>query len=136
MSPAERQLVYEDESGLMYWNSALRTVEVEAKDYVSSTGYRAFLEKILDIVRQKHASKLLADLTKLGPTDSQDMVWSETDWFPRCLKAGVKSTALVMPKSLAVHMAVDQMSQRTDRTAVTRRVFGDVDEARAWLGRC
>jgi hypothetical protein len=136
MSPVERAPVYEDESGLMYWNSALRTVELEAKKYVSSAGYRAFLEKVLDLIKQRHASKLLADLTKLGPTDNQDMVWSETDWFPRCLKAGLKFTALVMPRSLVAHMAVDQMSQRTDLRAVTRRVFGDVDEARTWLSRC
>ena len=97
---------------------------------------QAFLEKVLDLLRQRHASKLLADLTKLGPTDNQDLMWSETDWFPRCLKAGLKSTALIMPRSLAVHMAVDQITQRTDPKAVMRSLLGDVDEARTWLSRC
>ena len=93
------------------------------------------MEKVLELIRQKHARKLFADMTVMDTVPNEDLLWTETDWFPRCLKAGLRYSAVVMPKSLASHMSIDKMSERIDPNAVTRRFFADPESASEWLAK-
>jgi hypothetical protein len=61
-------------------------------------------------------------------------VYSETDWFARVRGTGVKIIAVVMPKSLTGHMALDKVIDRNAQAqGVVRMLFKDVDSAREWI---
>jgi len=62
-------------------------------------------------------------------------MWSETDFWPRCLATGVATFAVVMPKSLAAHLALDKVFQAwvPEKKGGERRFFADVETARKWL---
>jgi hypothetical protein len=49
------------------------------------------------------------------------------------LKAGLKTIAVVPPKSLSAHMSLDKMTERIDAKLMSRRFFSDVPKAREWL---
>ena len=53
----------------------------------------------------------LVTLEKLEP---EDLLWTETDWFPRAMKSGVKYISLAMPKSLTAHMSMDKLAESLD----------------------
>ena len=130
------ELVSENECGQVYWNTDLLCVEIAGKRYADSAQYRAMLERALQLLKDRRAKKLLADTATMGVTMSaEDMVWTEMDWFPRCLKAGLKYFAMVMPKALGAHMTVDKFSQKfdPDSSGFLRRFFTDVTEAKEWL---
>jgi hypothetical protein len=89
-------------------------------------------------MEQKRAHKMLVNVFKLdrmiGP---EDMVWTETEWFPRCLKGGMKSVAVVMPRSLTSYVSLDKFTQKFDPDSggFQRRFFSDPEEARKWLSQ-
>lgn len=87
------------------------------------------------MVKDKRSRKLLADVGNVGKISGEDMVWTETDWAQRLAKTDVKLFAIVMPKSLGLHMSIDKMSERVDPKTVgqVRKFFPDADTARKWL---
>lgn len=136
MGITERKLVHEDKSGRIYWDALGQWVELEAIQYASGPDFRSILERALQALKERRSNKMLADISRIGLAFSaEDMIWTETDWFPRCIKAGMKYFAMVMPKALAVHMSVDKFSQKFDPDAIgyIRRFFTDAEEARKWL---
>lgn len=135
MSETERELVYEDDSRRLYWDAGVRCVELEVKQYTSIGDNRAAMERVLQLIEGKNATKLLADTANMGKVDDEELTWMETDWLPRILEAGVKFIAVVPPKALASHMVLDQMVTRVDpgATGHVRRFFHSAEEAREWL---
>jgi len=100
---------------------------------MDSQRFRAMMMKVLDCIKEKRARKVLADLAALSALPPDDLIWAETAWFPECLKSGLKTTAVVMPKSLSAHMSLDKMTERIDVKLVTRKFFSDLQTAREWL---
>jgi hypothetical protein len=90
---------------------------------------------VLVRIKEKRAKKVLADVSKVGKISGEDMMWTETDWAQRLAKTDVKFFAIVMPKSLGLHMSLDKMSERVDQKSVgqVRRFFSDAESARQWL---
>jgi len=135
MGTVGRELLREDDVLRIYWDVGSKCVELEAKGDASSAQFRAGLEMVLVLVKDKRSRKLLADVGKVGKITGEDMVWTETDWAQRLAKTDVKFFAIVMPKSLGLHMSIDKMSERVDPKTVgqVRRFFPDADTARKWL---
>lgn len=131
----KRDLLYQDESAKIYWDNEMQGIEFEAIRFVSTTALRATLQRTLDIIRQRKARRFLIGLVNIDCIPMEDLVWAETDWFPRCLQAGIKYVAMVMPKSLSALVAVDKSSSRInpDVSGFVRRFFSDVEEGRQWL---
>lgn len=136
MSPTGRVVVYKSHAGAVYWDEDTQCVELEILSEIGSEDYRDFLERSLLLLEEKGARKLLGDATKMvGRFGVADMVWAETDWWPRCLKAGLNAFAMAVPKALDLHLSVDRFAERFDpeSTGYVRKFFTDIDEAREWL---
>jgi hypothetical protein len=136
MAGTGRELAYEDESGVVYWDDEAQCVELETKHYVSSDAFRSALEQLLVVIEERKARKFLVDMSGMDRIGDGDLLWSETDWFPRCLQAGVVFVAMVMPESAAPLAMVDEAADRISTYAMSeyvRRFFNDVEDAREWL---
>jgi hypothetical protein len=130
------ELMYESDSGRVYWDTDLQCVYIDGKQYTGSAAFRAVLERSLQLLNERRCHKFLADISMMGVAISaEDMVWTEADWFPRCLKAGLKYFALVMPKALGTHLSVDKLTQKFDPGTgrYFRAVFTDLAAAKEWL---
>jgi hypothetical protein len=136
MCATERQVVYKSHAGAVYWDEDTQCVELEILSEISSEDYRDFLERALLLLGEKGAHKLLGDATKMaGRFGIGDMLWAETDWWPRCLKVGLTAFAMAVPKALDLHLSVDKFAEKFDpeSSGYIRKFFTDIDEAREWL---
>lgn len=137
MSASSREILYEDAAMRVSWDASAKLLELEAKSTPAPGQFRPSLERVLQYIKQKKARKVLADISKMDKLSGDDLVWTETDWFPRELKAGAKLFAVVPPASLMPHMSLDKMAERVDpsTTGHARRFFADAASAREWLAR-
>ena len=137
MSASSRETLYEDPAVRISWDTNAKLLELEAKSTLALGQFRPIMEKLLQYLKQKRAQKLLADISKIAKISDEDLVWTETDWFPRELKVGARFFAVVPPASLASHMSLDKMTERVDPgpTGHIRRFFADAVSAREWLAK-
>jgi hypothetical protein len=138
MLSSKRETVYEDKILRVVWDPRTGVVEAVALGQMTSPEFRAALERLLAALKDKRARKCLADLGNAGNISLDDLLWSNSDWFPRCLRTSVKVFALVMPKSLAGHMAMDKATQNwaPEKTGnTTRAFFSDVASAKEWISK-
>jgi hypothetical protein len=135
MPATGREIVYQDESGVVYWDAGTQCIEIEVRRYIPGAAFKATLESLFQVIKTKNARKLLADLSRMDKISVEDMTWTETDWLPRSVKAGVVVFATILPKSLSAHMTVDKMSENLVPASAeyVRRMFKDVNEAREWV---
>lgn len=115
------------------WNKELKCVVMRWKAFVSGEDFRAGLDSGLELVRHKHSTKWLADLRCLGIVSSEDQEWSNQDWLPRALAAGVKYMAVVMPYNVGSRWSVDKSMQDAEDTPLVVRYFDNIERARRWL---
>jgi hypothetical protein len=134
-STGEAELVYENQMARLYWDADLETVEIEAKGEASSAQFRDGAESALRLIGEKRALRLLADLVHMGKLSDEDLLWTATNWSARLEQTSIKFTAIVVPKSLSLHMSLHRMVETTDpgSAAQATKFFEDVHAAREWL---
>ncbi len=117
------------------WNEKDRNVEQEWKGYASSKDYRTSADKTIALLVEKGAADLLTDTRRMEVILPDDQVWTETDWVPRAMAAGLRRMAVVMPEKAVAQLSVSRLSDRVDfETIGLERVFFDsVEKARVWL---
>ncbi len=117
------------------WNEKDRNVEQEWKGYASSEDYRIIADKTLALLVEKGAADLLTDTRGMEVILPDDQAWTEADWVPRAMAAGLRRMAVVMPEKAVAQLSVARLSDRVDfETIGLERVFFDsVEKARAWL---
>ena len=127
-------MIYYNERWLtIYWEESTQAVWMEWKSYVEGEEFRSALDAGISVIRQKRASRWLADLRRLGPIRQVDQQWTNEDWFPRAVAAGVRAMALVSPTAAVSRMSVQQIMSRVKEIELVTAYFDDLEEARTWL---
>ena len=137
MSAKETELLYKDALATIWWHTETKCVELVGKGTAVSGQYRVLMEKILDLIRQKHARKLLSDVYEVEGLTGEDLVWTDTDWNPRFRQTGVRFSAVVAPKALGLHLSIDKMmgDEEVHAAGLVTRLFSEPDKAREWLDK-
>jgi SpoIIAA-like len=117
----------------IHWDEARQAVWMEWRAYAEGQEYRAGLDAGLSLIRLKRASRWLADLRHLGPVAQPDQAWSNENWFPRALAAGIRSMALVAPETAVARLSVNRIMSRVHEEHLVTAYFSTVESARAWL---
>jgi hypothetical protein len=117
----------------VHWDTAVQCAVMEWKRYAVSGEFRTGLEKGLELVKQKRARKWLADMRHMGVVSPADQKWSNEDWFPRALAAGIHKMALIVPKSTLAQMSVDTIMSKVPGTDLETAYFDGVEKAKEWL---
>jgi hypothetical protein len=117
----------------IFWDAEINAVRMEWKEFVDGPSFRTGLDAGLALIVEKRSGKWLADLRRLGPVTLEDQRWSNEEWFPRAIGAGLRYMALVSPRKVVAQMSVRTiMSKVMDRNLTTAH-FDDIEEARNWL---
>ena len=87
----------------------------------------------LELVLQKKSRRWLADTKNLGAVSAEDLKWTNEEWIPRVVAAGVRSMAFIMPKKVVAKIVVKSGVSRIDENELSTSYFGTIDDARAWL---
>jgi hypothetical protein len=127
-------VVYLDEPWLsVRWDAEHHCVHSEWKGFATSTEFRIGTMKMLEAIRDKHASALLTDTRKLEAVGDEDQLWVRDTWIPLATRAGLKRLAVVVAHSGLGRFAVDEMIKHDGVTAYIRRTFESLPEAMWWL---
>ncbi len=127
-------MTYFDESYLaIRWDEASRCVVMKWKKFTHSHEFRTGLEKGLELAKQKAASRWLADVRNIGALPQDDQDWSNRDWFPRVLAAGIKRNALIVPTSTLHQIAMEAIRSKVEGVDLETAYFDDIEKAKQWL---
>ena len=115
------------------WDTASRAAHMEWQGWADSAEYREANDAVILALKANRGSKLLGDSRLLKVIVAADQEWSNNDWFPRVLAAGLRRMSLVIPKSGLAKMNVDGILSRVPGTELDIAYFATLDEGRKWL---
>ncbi len=81
------------------WDEEVGCTIAEWKGFSYGEELRIGMNKILELVKVKNATKTVADLRKMRMTSQEDQDWIIKDWTPRAIAAGIKYAASLVPES-------------------------------------
>ena len=103
------------------------------RGFVQGAGFREGLDTGLKTLADHKGYRWLADLRQIGVISQADQKWSNEDWFPRAIQAGVTRMALVIPHSALARMAVNQVMSKAEGIGLVTHHFDSTDDARKWI---
>lgn len=115
------------------WDATLRAVHIQAQGWANTTEGRAVLEAAIRALTEHQASRFLYDGLNMKVIKQDDQEWIAQDWLPRALAAGLRHTAMVIPKSGLAMMNVDDITASVPDNEIDVRYFTTVGKAREWL---
>ena len=87
----------------------------------------------VEILQQYHAVKWLSDNRAIDAHTDEETEWVNTHWLPKAIAAGWKYWALVVPKSTAGKMNMNEFVESFYEMGVRVMVFSEPDAAMQWL---
>lgn len=124
---------YDEPHATVSYNETADVVVGELKEFVEGSDFKEYMNTLIDVLEEKHATKMVADTSTFDAALTQeDQVWSVEDWTPRAEDAGLEHLALVMPEAVVAEMSIENIINMTD-DSITRDVFTDRSEAINWL---
>src|SRR4051812_25850168 len=81
------------------WDEVTKSVQATGQGFVEGTQFRIPMDKGLELLKEKAASKWLADMREQKVLTQTDQDWTIQNWTPRAVAAGLKKSAFVIPKS-------------------------------------
>lgn len=127
------ELFYLDGACSARWDDRADAVVVEWQDDVGGETYRDCMERTLDAIVDRGATKLLTDSRKQGSMSEADQTWTVEDWEPRAIDAGLGYIAVVYPTDRTARTTVDMSARMRPHTDLDRVFTEDVEEAHNWL---
>ena len=115
------------------WDATLRAVHIEAQGWANTTEGRAVLDAAIRALTEHNGSRFLYDGLNMKVIKQEDQDWIAQDWMPRALAAGLRHTAMVVPKSGLAMMNVDDIAASVPDNESDVRYFSSVAKARQWL---
>lgn len=127
-------MVHFDENYLkISYDADADCVIMQWKAFATSEEFRHGLNEGLKLIQQKNSPNWLADLRKMEAIDPEDEQWSNEDWFPRALQAGIKRMALVPSEDIFNSISVENIMNSVAGTGLVTHYFKQPDEAKSWL---
>jgi len=115
-------------------DQANHCIVVVWRQYATQDQFRYILEKLLSLICEHRAYKILGDDTALPAIPTEDRFWIIDEWFPRAVKCGLRFAASKRPDAYFGRLAVSHIRSAAP-APLQCRTFEKVEEAREWLDR-
>jgi hypothetical protein len=116
------------------YDASIPGIVVVWKRYVTSLQLRYVHERLLEMIAETGAHKVLGDDTGLSVIHPRDQEWILNDWLPRAFKAGLQAAASKRPSGYFGRLSTTSIQSQAE--ALTHQAFDDIASARDWLIRC
>lgn len=117
----------------IHWDDTVKCVHLEWRGFVQGDEFRNVMNESLKFIEQKKAQRWLADLRQLRVTSVSDQDWMVKEWLPRCIKSGIKKTAIIVPQFALGKMAVDRVQKQSKPMEMETAYFDNLEEAQRWF---
>jgi hypothetical protein len=127
------EVVLDNETARLCYDARHKIIQHEFRSFVHGRALRDVLEKGLEILQQRGATKWLSDDRGNGPTTAVDSEWALNDWAPRVIAAGWKYWGVVLPEKVLGQMNMRRWIETYSKLGVLAQVFEDPEAGRTWL---
>ena len=111
MSGSPSEVVHLDEPWLsIVWDEAHQCVYAKFKAFASSVDFRKGTTKILLVVKERNATRLISDNRLLEGVSAVDQLWLRDSWIPMAVGAGLERHASCPLEVLGVVLGVRDFS--------------------------
>jgi hypothetical protein len=115
------------------WDSRGGWVSAEWKGWANSAEFRAAHNLALTAIQENHATKWLVDSGKMRVVVEEDQRWLAETWIPSIIRAGIRFTAIVQPKSAVARLNVQNVNAVARSDQEDARFFTTLEDAKRWL---
>lgn len=128
------QMIVDTPTVTLAWDNNLRCMKIGwSGEYMSGEDYRAILMQLLDVLETKGGSRILIDMRNMPVMSPEDQAWVQSEWMPQSIKAGLKYSAVVMPKRALSRLTLRHLAKDAEGIKRERAYFETPEEASAWL---
>lgn len=124
--------VFKNESAILRYHSQ-GIIHHEFLRRMVGADFRDILNKGLEQMQARRATKWLSDDRKNTVLAEDDQNWAQSDWFPRAVKAGWKYWAIVNPEKAVGQLQMKGNARTMEMAGVKVAFFADPQSAMAWL---
>ncbi|HUN07195.1 MAG TPA: STAS/SEC14 domain-containing protein [Aggregatilineales bacterium] len=128
-----RQTLLDTDYATLWYYPESKIIRHIYHKFIHGQHFRDVLEKGLETMKEHGANKWLSDDRKNSALPTEDLVWSTTDWSVRCMQAGWKHWAIIMPDKTAGQLTMNRILKQYIETGFNVQVFDDPEEAMQWL---
>lgn len=127
-------IFYQTPQVTVQWDDELKAVYCEWQGFIFGDDYKQALNKIYELFIQKKANRLFSDNRKMRVINQEDQLWVATEWVPKIRAAGLKHSAIIIPRSELADKTLKTLihkvgNTRTDGSAY----FDDIEKAKEWM---
>jgi hypothetical protein len=115
------------------WDETAQCVICEGVGFNKEEKVKAGLNSVLELLKQKKATRMLTDMKQVAPFGKEIENWIEQEWLPQMIAAGLKRQAFVMPQSAVTRMILDKTVQNTPSSGREMAFFDSQEAAKEWL---
>lgn len=117
---ANIEISYHTKDGILYCD----WIGHQSEDKLKEAG-----EKIIQVLTEKNCSTVLNDNTRVIGHWYHSVDWTNTDWFPRMVQAGLTKFAWICSDDVFTQLSAKRAIPQNEIV----RVFNNHDEALKWL---
>jgi hypothetical protein len=115
------------------YNAKVPCVEMTWRGYATSPMFRETNERVLRVIEERRADRLLGDVLDFILIGADDQQWLNENWLPRAMEAGLRRAGLIQPVYYFNRVAVENVVQKVDQNRLKVGYFQEATSAREWL---
>jgi hypothetical protein len=125
------ELIYENKYGKAEYDHANRTVRTQYVGIAITESIIDYLEKVI-LYAEKHPIKHgVTNLSQMKGTFTGALDFIENIFYPKMIKNGLRTYAMVVSDDIFTKFAADQLTQKISGK-LDWRVFSSLEEAEKW----
>ncbi len=126
-------ILYQDAHLTVVWLERFHATLNTWTGFLQADEYRSRMDRCLELLKQVSANAIVANVQQFRPIVATDQDWSNDDWAPRAVAAGLQRMAVVLPSSVFAQISVTRVVQRLDETTIHLTQVAEVVDALRWL---
>ncbi|WP_338767985.1 STAS/SEC14 domain-containing protein [Bernardetia sp. ABR2-2B] len=125
--------LFEEKHLTIHHDEDVNCIHMQWTGFATSAKYKHGMNTGLEKVQEKGVTRWLANMAEMGAITPDDQKWTNENWFPRLLEAGIRTAAVVMSKDVFNQLAVKKIGEDMTDNSYTMHFFDDLEEAKKWL---
>lgn len=127
------KLLHADDSLTVQWLPERACLVNTWSGFLQGDAYRERMDRVVDLLGSVSATCAIADVQALRPLITADQDWTNRDWVPRIVGAGLRAMAVVQPANVFSQFAIANVVSRLEPHPLQVSQVAQMADALRWL---
>lgn len=115
------------------YNEDVPCVQLDWFGFVTGEKFREACNAALALLKEKSATKMIANNSEAKLVSLEDQKWMNEEWFPQAYEAGYRTSAVVESENIFNEVAVKNIVNKMENGKFTVQYFHSLERAKEWL---